>query len=159
MKKYKKPNKFYLTLFIFTFGIIGAYTLYLLFTDTLEASDIWNLFALPVIFTGIYFGGDTIMQKIADKRHKINYEDLFLELVNQKMRESNKFLIEDFRRLQMNPKFQESLKMAYYIYQNGENDILNISKLEKKFDLKSSEGLAMTFVIAEVKEKLAKKTD
>ncbi len=151
--------KFYLTLFLFTFGIIGAYTLYLLFTDTLEASDIWNLFALPVIFTGIYFGGDSIMQKIADKRHKINYEDLFLELVNQKMRESNKFLIEDFRRLQMNPKFQEALKMAYYIYQNGENDIFNISKLEKKFELKSSEGLAMTFVIAEVKEKLTKKTD
>jgi hypothetical protein len=159
MKKYKKPMKFYLTLFLFTFGIIGAYTLYLLFTDTLEASDIWNLFALPVIFTGIYFGGDSIMQKIADKRHKINYEDLFLELVNQKMRESNKFLIEDFRRLQLNPKFQEALKMAYYIYQNGENDIFNISKLEKKFELKSSEGLAMTFVIAEVKEKLIKKTD
>ncbi len=46
---------------------------------------------------------------------KTNHEDRFLESVNVKMRESNQFLVEDFRRLQINPKFQESLKMALYI--------------------------------------------
>jgi len=99
------------------------------------------------------------MQKIKDKRYKTNYEDQFLELVNNKMRSSNQFLIEDFRRIQMNAKFQESLKMAYYIYQNGENDVFTLSKLEKKFDSKSIEGRAMTFVITEVKEKLANKSE
>jgi hypothetical protein len=159
MKQYKKPAKFYLMLFLITFGIIGAYTIYLYFTSSLEATDIWNLFALPIIFTGIYFGGDYILQKIADKRYKTKYEDRFLELINQKMRESNRFLIEDFRRLQMNEKFQETLKMAFFIYQNGENEIFTINKLERKFDIKSIEGLAIAYAIAEIKEKLAQKLD
>ena len=159
MKQYKKPAKFYLMLFIITFGVVGAYTLCLFFTDALTAPDIWNLLVLPVIFTGIYWAGDSVMQKIKDKRYKTNYEDQFLELVNNKMRSSNQFLIEDFRRIQMNVKFQETLKMAYFIYQNGENDIFTLSKLEKKFDPKTTEARAMTFVINEVKEKLENKTE
>ncbi len=159
MKQYKKPAKFYLMLFIITFGVVGAYTLYLFFTDALTAPDIWNLLVLPVVFTGIYWAGDSVMQKIKDKRYKTNYEDRFLELVNNKMRSSNQFLIEDFRRIQMNVKFQESLKMAYFIYQNGENDIFTLSKLEKKFDPKTTEARAMTFVINEVREKLENKTE
>jgi len=159
VKRYKKPRKFYLLLLLITFVIIGGYTLYLHFSGNLEASDIWNLFALPVIFVGIYWAGDTLLQKISDKRFKTNYEDRFVELVNQKMRDSKKFLIEDFRKLQLNPKFQESLKMGYQIYQNGESEVFTIAKLEKKFDLKSVEGLAMTFVIQEIQEKLSTKPE
>ena len=159
MKRYKKPNKFYVLLLLITFLIIGAYTIYLQITGALEATDLWNLFVLPVLFVGIYWLGDTVLQKISDKRYKTNYEDRFVELVNTKMRESNQFLIEDFRRLQLNPKFQESLKMAYQIYQNGENEIFTIAKLEKKFEPKTIEALAMSFIIKEIKEKLTAKTE
>lgn len=159
MKRYKKPNKFYVILLVITFLIIGGYTLYLKISDQLEATDIWNLFTLPIIFVGIYWLGDTILQKIGDKRYKTNYEDQFVELVNLKMRESKRFLIEDFRRLQLNPKFQESLKMAYQIYHNGESENFTIAKLEKKFDSKTTEGIAMSFVIHEIQEKLAEKSE
>lgn len=159
MKKYKKPNKFYVLLLLITFLIIGAYTVYLQVTGDLEAMDLWNLFVLPVLFVGIYWLGDTVLQKITDKRYKTNYEDRFVELVNSKMRDSKQFLIEDFRRLQLNPKFQESLKMAYQIYQNGENEVFTISKLEKKFEPKTIEARAMGYIIKEINEKMASKTE
>ena len=159
LKRYKKPRKFYLLLLLITFIIIGGYTLYLHFSGNLEATDIWNLFALPVIFVGIYWAGDTLLQKITDKRFKTNYEDRFVELVNQKMRDSKQFLIEDYRKLQLNPKFQESLKMGYQIYQNGETEVFTIAKLEKKFEAKTVEGLAMTFVIQEIQKKLDTKAE
>ena len=158
MKRYKKPNKFYALLLLITFVLMGGYTLYLHFTDQIEAMDIWNLFLLPLLFVGVYFGGDTLLQKITDKRYKNNHEDRFLELVNVKMRESNQFLVEDFRRLQINPKFQESLKMALYIYQNGENEIFNCAKLLKKFDSKTVEGKAMNCVVELLNEKIENKS-
>ena len=49
------------------------------------------------------------------------------------MREDNAFLIEEYRRLQINEKFQESLKIGYEIYINGESDQFYINKLERKF--------------------------
>jgi len=159
MKRYKKPNKFYVLLLLITFLIVGGYTIYLKITDKLESTDLWNLFVLPVIFVGIYWLGDNLLQKMSDKRNKTNYEDRFVETINLKMRDSKQFLIEDYRRLQLNPKFQESLKIAYQIYQNGESDVFNIAKLEKKFDPKTTEALAMSFVISEIQEKLSTKTE
>ncbi len=156
-KRHLKPWTFYAFLFLASLLILGGYTLYRYFTSTVEIGDIWNLIVLPILFTGMYFLGDYVMQKITDKRKKINYEELYLEAIGEQMRASKQFLIEDFRRLKENQKFQAALKYGYFIVQNGETDKISISHLEKKFDPRTLEGKALAFVVAYVREKAAEK--
>jgi hypothetical protein len=145
-------------LFVVSFVMMGAYTGYKYFAGTVETLDIWNLLVLPAIFTTVYWGGDSILQKIADKKKKIDYEGLFLDAIGAMMRDSKAFLIEDFRHLQISTRFQDAMKTAYYISQNGESDHFNLDRLEKKFEKRSLEYKAMQFVIPFVKEKLANKS-
>ncbi|MDD3842622.1 MAG: hypothetical protein WC088_01380 [Candidatus Izemoplasmatales bacterium] len=154
MKQYKKSIKFYIMLFVTTFAILGAYTLYKLLSGTIETADYLNLGLLPFIFTLVYWGGDTILQKIANRKKKVDYEGRFLDAIGEKMRATDDFIIEDYRRLQNNVKFQDALKIAFYIYQNGENENINLDKLERKFDRRTIEHKAMTYAIIFVKEKL-----
>ncbi|MFH0992814.1 MAG: hypothetical protein V1761_00530 [bacterium] len=156
-KRHLKPWTFYAFLFLASFLILGAYTLYRYFTSTVEIGDIWNLIVLPILFTGMYLLGDYVMQKITDKRKKINYEELYLEAIGGRMAESKQFLIEDFRRLKENSKFQAALKYGYFIIQNGESDKISIAHLEKKFDQRTLEGKALPFIVDYVREKTVEK--
>jgi hypothetical protein len=157
MKQHKKPFKYYIILFVGSFAVLGAVTLYKFFTSGLVLTDIWTLIAMPVVFTGIYWGGDTIMQKIADKKYRHDYEGRFLDAIGDLMRNANEFLIEDFRRLQDNQKFQETLKIAFAISKNGETETTNLEKLEKKFEKRTVEYKAMQYVIPFVKTRLEEK--
>jgi hypothetical protein len=138
--------------------MMGVYTGYKYFAGTFAILDLWNFLVLPVVFTGVYWGGDALLQKIADRKKKVDYEGQFLNAIGQLMRESNAFLIEDFRHLQISTRFQDALKTAFFISQNGESDNFNLDRLEKKFEKRSLEYKAMQFVIPFVKEKLAART-
>ncbi|MFA5037094.1 MAG: hypothetical protein WC479_07960 [Candidatus Izemoplasmatales bacterium] len=154
MKQYKKSIKFYIMLFVVTFAILGAYTIFKLISGTVVTTDYLNLGLLPIIFTVVYWGGDTILQKVANRKKKVDYEGKFLDAIGEKMRATDEFLIEDYRRLQNNVKFQDALKVAFFIYQNGENDNINLDKLERKFERRTIEHKAMTYAITFVKDKL-----
>lgn len=157
MKQYKKPTKFYIMIFVFTSVIVLGYSVYLYIKESAELSDLVTLWVLPPIFTLLYYGGDVLIQKIADRKKKVDYEGLFLRAVGEKMSASKEFLIEDFRKLQKSEKFQTQVHSAYEIYHNGESELYTLEKIEKKFRADSLEGRAMFYVCEFVKEKLKEK--
>jgi hypothetical protein len=155
MKQYRKPMKFYLLMYLLLTVVIGGYTGYLIIQGTLEATDIWNALILPPFFVIIYYIFDVLMEKIFSKRKKVDLEGLFLDDVALRMQQSGLFGIEDFRRLKISERFQDALKVSFWISQNGENEDRNINRLEKKFDKKTLEAKAMTYVVEAIRAKLA----
>jgi len=113
---------------------------------------LYPLWIMPFLFTGFYYGSDALMDKFMKRKKKINYESKFLEAISIKMREGNEFVIEEFRKLQNNKVFQDDLKKAYQIYQNGETDNFGIDRLEKKYRKDSLEKRAMKYVVEYLKE-------
>lgn len=156
MKKFKKTPKFYLSLLIFSSTLILIYSLYQMIRNDTPINDLYTTWFLPVFFVGVYWGSDILLDKIFNRKKKVDYEAKFLDAIGEKMRQSDLFTIEDFRRLQINMKFQQSLDAAYKIYQNGESELFNIDKLEKKFKKESKEYLAMKFVIEYLEENMDK---
>lgn len=152
MRQIKKPFKFYLIIFIFSVVLVLGYSIYMMFFKDATVNDVYVLWFMPFIFTGFYYGSDVLMDRFNKRKRKIDYEAEFLDKISQIMRDSNEFLIEEFRRLQINKNFQESLKKAYYIYENGENETYNINRLEKKYRKGSLEKRAMEYVINYLKE-------
>lgn len=152
MQTKKKPLKFYLGIFALSTVIILGYSLYMLLTDRAEATELVSLWFMPLVFTGIYYISDLIIYKIGSRRGKTNEQADFLEMISAKLRENGGFLIEDFRKLQLNPKFQESLKIAFQIWKNGENDLWTIAKLEKRFRSQTLEAKAMEIVTGTLRE-------
>jgi len=152
MKKFKKPLKFYLILFlILSFAVMG-YSIYKIVYDSTPVEEVMSLWFLPLIFILIYYGSDSLMEKLFNKKKQVNYEEKFIEEIAKKMREDNAFLIEEYRRLQINEKFQESLKIGYEIYINGESDQFYINKLERKFKKGTIEHKAVQYVIDYIRE-------
>lgn len=127
--------------------------MYMIYSGKAVAKDLYSLWFMPLVFTVIYYGGDAILERMGRKRHKENFEADFLLAVSELMRQSNEFLIEDFRKLQMNQKFQDSLKIAFFIYQNGENEQWSLAKLGKRFRPETIESRAMDQVVKYVGEK------
>jgi hypothetical protein len=154
MKRQMKPFKYYLFIFILSVIIVGGYSLYMILTDKAEISELTSLFFVPIVFTGIYWLGDFLLDKIANKKRKVDYEADFLRQINLKMQDSKAFILEDYRRLQRDQKFQNALKIAYQIAKDGESEQWNIGKLEKKFRPQSLEARAMIYVVEQIKEKL-----
>ncbi len=156
MKKFKKPIKFYIYLFLLSVLVIGVYSIYRIVVDEIAINELYSIWILPVLFILIYYGSDTLLDKIFNRKKKIDYEGKFLDEIGERMRSKNEFLIEDYRRLQINDKFQASLRMAYKIHQDGEDEVFNIEKLERKFNKGSLEYRAMKYVIDYLEEKLDK---
>jgi len=147
MKKFRKPLKFYLIMFLILTVAVAGYTVFKIVRDDTPISDLVSLWILPVIFILIYYGSDSLFDKIFNKKKQIDFEGKFIEEIAKRMREKNEFLVEDYRRLQINDKFQESLKIGYQIFKNGENEIYNIAKLERKFKKSTIESKAIQYVI------------
>ncbi|MFA7075610.1 MAG: hypothetical protein WC152_02965 [Candidatus Izemoplasmatales bacterium] len=152
MKKFKKPFKFYVIMFLILSLAVAGYSIYRILKDSTPVSELFSLWFLPLIFILIYFGSDALMEKIFNKKKQINYEAMFIEEIANRMRESNEFLVEDYRRLQINDKFQDSLKIGYQIYLNGEDEVFSISKLEKKFKKGTIENKAIKYVLDYIRE-------
>jgi hypothetical protein len=152
MKKFKKPLKFYLILFlVLSLAVIG-YSIYKIVYDSTRVDEVMSLWFLPLIFILIYYGSDSLMDKLFNKKKQVDYEANFIEEVAKRMREDNAFLIEEYRRLQLNDKFQESLKIGYEISKNGESELFNIKKLERKFKKGTIEFKAIQYVIDLLRE-------
>ncbi len=152
MRNYQKPFKYYLLLLLLSFVIIGGFAFYQYLQGNLVIGDIGALILMPIVFVGLYYGSDVAIRKIQEKRKKKDYEGNFLEAVGLRLRQTNQFLIEDFRKLQTSVKFQESMKIAFKISKEGENEFYSIEKLERKFDKKSVEFHAITEVVKYLKE-------
>lgn len=152
MRTQKKPFKFYFYIFIFSIVIVAGYSLYMIFAKDANVSDVYTLWLMPFIFTGFYYGSDLIIDKFASRKKKVNYETKFLEAISERMRDSNEFLVEEFRKLQLNVKFQEELKKAYFIYEKEEIDTFAIDRLEKKYRKDTLEFRAMKYVVEYLKE-------
>lgn len=152
MKKFKKPLKFYLIMFLILILAVGGYSIYKVLADNTPISELVSLWILPIIFIFVYYGSDSLLDKLFNKKKKIDYEAEFIEKIAGRMRDSNEFLVEDYRRLQINQKFQDSLKMAYQIFLDGESELFNIQKLERKFKKDSIEYRAMKYVIQYLEE-------
>lgn len=158
MKNEKKPKYYYLIIFVGTVLVMGIYLIMNYLDGTLQTNQIWVYALIPFLFTGVYWGGDVLFRKLRNRKAKVDYEQLFLDAIGQRMRESNAFLVEDFRRLQDSQRFQEALKTAYFISQNGEESRISLDHLERKFEKRTVEYRAMQFVTAFVREKLAEKS-
>ena len=156
MKRFKKPFKFYVLMFLILSLAVAGYSIYRIVKDSTPVGELVSLWVLPLIFILIYYGSDSLLEKIFNKKKRINYEEKFIEEIAKRMRESNEFLVEDYRRLQINDKFQESLKIGYQIYLNGESDLFNINKIERKFKKGTLEFKAIQYVIDYLRE--SKKT-
>ncbi|MCK4551792.1 MAG: hypothetical protein KAU02_02660 [Tenericutes bacterium] len=152
MRTTRKPFKFYFYIFIFSVVIVAGYSLYMIYSEGKSVSDVYNLWFMPPIFTGFYYGSDLLIDKFTNRKKKINYEANFLAEISKKMNEGKVFLVEEFRRLQNNYKFQEDLKRAYQIYTNGESEVFTIAKLEKKYRKDTVEFKAMKYVVEYLKE-------
>ena len=152
MRRTRKPFKFYFYIFIFSVVIVAGYSLYMIYSQDKSVNDVYSLWFMPPIFTGFYYGSDWLIDKIANRKKKVNYEAKFLSEISKKMVESQEFIVEEFRRLQNNYKFQEDLKRAYQIHANGETEVFTIAKLEKKYRKDTLEFRAMKCVLDYLKE-------
>jgi hypothetical protein len=152
MNRQKKPFKFYLIIFLFSTIIIAAYSFYMIFAKDAEVSDIYTLWFMPILFTVFYWGSDALILKFTNKKKKVDFEAKFLDEISERMRVSNAFIVEEYRRLQINQKFQADLKKAYEIYKNGENEYLTIERLENKYKKNTLEKRAMDYVVDFLKE-------
>jgi hypothetical protein len=152
MNRRKKPLRFYLIIFVFSTVIIAAYSLYMILAKDVAVSDIYTLWLMPVLFTLFYWGSDTLILKFSGKKKKEDFEAKFLDEISEIMRSSKEFIVEEYRRLQINEKFQQDLKRAYKIYKDGENEIFFIEKLESKYRKNSLEKRAMKYVVAYLRE-------
>jgi len=157
MENRKKTFKFYLTIFLMSTFVVLAYSLYMIISGKVEAKDMISFWFLPPIFTALYYGSDVLRDKIYKKRRKPDPEKEFLEKSSKRLRESGEFLIEDFRRLQGSQKFQEAIKTAFQITQTGEDDTWTLDKLDKKFRPDTTEGKAMSYIVAYAREQLNSK--
>ncbi|MGE0002988.1 MAG: hypothetical protein AB7S88_00845 [Candidatus Izemoplasmatales bacterium] len=153
MRQYKKPLKYYLGIFALLSIIVLGYSIYLIATTEAQVADLLVLWTIPVFFALIYYGGDTLIQKIADRKKKVDYEGIFLKEVADKMSATKSFLIEDYRRLQHHERFQEAMKAVYKVLQDGNDESGNLDRLEKKFRLGSVEERALGIAIDLVREK------
>ena len=124
----------------------------MIFAQDRAVSDLYSLWLMPFIFTLFYYGSDVVIDKIFNRKKKGNKEDIFLQNVSQRMRDSNEFLVEEFRQLQNSKKFQEDLKRALYIYENGETEVFTIEKLENKYKDASLEQRAIKHIVGFLKE-------
>jgi len=156
MKKFKKPFKFYFALFAISMILILGYSFYLMIFKDSVFSQVYPMWFLPPFFVTIYYGSDVLLDVMFNRKKKNDYENKFLEVIGERMRESKVFTIEDFRRLQLNMKFQECLTMAYHIYSDGENEVFTIEKLKRKFKKNTLEERAMKFVVAYLEENVNK---
>jgi len=152
LRNYQKPIKYYLLLLLLSFLIIGGFGFYQYLQGDLVIGDIWALILMPIVFVGLYYGSDVAVRKIQEKRKKKDYEGNFLEAVGLRLRLTNQFLIEDFRKLQTSEKFQESMKIAFKISREGESELFTLEKLERKFDKRTVEYKAIVEVISYLKE-------
>jgi len=152
MRKRTKTFKYYLSIFLMSAVVVLAYSLYMILSGKAVASDLISFWFLPPVFVALYYGSDVLIDKINSKKRKTNPEKDFMNGVSQKMRDSKEFLIEDFRRLQENKKFQDALKVAYQISQDGEKETWTLEKLEKKFRQGTVEAKAMEMVLSYTKE-------
>ncbi|MDD3477347.1 MAG: hypothetical protein PHP32_00515 [Candidatus Izemoplasmatales bacterium] len=153
MRQYKKPLKYYLGIFALLSIIVLGYSIYLIATTEAQVADLLVLWTIPVFFALIYYGGDTLIQKIADRKKKVDYEGIFLKEVADKMSATKSFLIEDYRRLQHHERFQEAMKAVYKVLQDGNDESGNLDRLEKKFRSGSVEERALGIAIDLVREK------
>jgi hypothetical protein len=148
----KKPLRFYIIIFAFSSIIVAGYSLYKIYAQDAEITDVYSLWAMPVIFTLFYWGSDKVIELFTKKRNKKNTQDTFLEEISQIMRDSGDFLIEDFRQLQNNQKFQNDLTRAHTIFKDGENEVFTIAKLENKYRAGTVEKKAMNIVVKYLRE-------
>jgi len=158
MKNENKPKYYFLVIFIGTVLVMGLLLVISYLEGTLKTDQIWVYAVTPFLFTGIYWGGDVLLRKIRKRKVKVDYEQLFLDAIGQRMRDADAFLVEDYRHLQDSQRFQDSLKTAYLISQNGEDSEARLERLEKKFEKRTVEYRAMQYVTAFVREKLAEKS-
>lgn len=149
---------FYILLFVVSAVAMAIFIILQKNQGTLSTTNLITYILLPFAFVGIYWGGDTLLQKLQNKRKKKDYEGIFLEGIGVRMRESKAFLVEEFRHLQSSERFQDAVKIAFFISQNGESEKINLDRLEKKFEKRSLEYKAMQYVIPFVREKLAEKS-
>lgn len=152
MKPLRKPFKFYLSMFIILSIAVIGYTIYKIYKDQTPIVDLASLWVMPLFFTLIYYFSDLVLDKIFNRKKKFVGEDKFIHEVDQKIREKNVFLVEEYRRLQINQKFQEGLKIAYKIYENGETEYYSKEKLLRKFKKNSLEFKAIEYVIEYLEE-------
>ncbi|MCK5732325.1 MAG: hypothetical protein KAH13_04850 [Tenericutes bacterium] len=152
MRRTRKPFKFYFYIFIFSVVIVAAYSLYMIYSQGKTVSDVYSLWFMPPLFTVFYYGSDWLIDKVTNRKKKPNYKDKFLGDISEKMNGSKAFLVEEFRRLQHNIKFQEDLNRAYEIHSNGENEVFTIAKLEKKYRKDTLEFKAMKYVVEYLRE-------
>ncbi len=152
MKTSKKPLKFYLIMFGFSVILIGGYSLYMILAQDQTVNDVAVLWLMPFVFTGIYYGSDVLIDKFSNRKKKVDYEARFLGEISEVMRNSGEFIVEEFRKLQNNQKFQYDLKRAYLIYKDGEDENNSIDRLERKYRKDTLEKRAMDYVVKYLKE-------
>ncbi len=158
MKRQKKPLKFYLYVFIFSTVIIGGYSLYEILANETPVSEIYVVWFMPILFTVFYWASDSLILKITNRKSKNpkkkrkNEKSTFLDDISSRMRDSDEFIIEDYRKLKNSKKFQEDLDRAYMIFEQGETDVFTIAKLENKYRKNTVEKRAMKFIVEYLKE-------
>ena len=105
----------------------------------------------------MYFLIDLVLGKVDKKSKKSDKGkdpfDKYLDSLIEKMTESNKFIIEDYRKFRESDRFQTVLKHGFEIQTNGETEQNNFKKLYKKYDSNSKEYLAITLMEELYKEK------
>lgn len=152
MQKQKRPLKFYLIIFGFSLLIVIGYTLYQILFNDAEVADVYTLWFMPFIFTAFYYGSDWLILKLTNRKKKVDYEAKFLDTISQRMRDANEFLVEEFRRLQINRRFQDDLNKAYLLLKEDRIDDASIERLERKYKKDSLEKRAMKYVVDYLKE-------
>lgn len=139
----------YLLIMLFTIG----YSVFMLIRGDLEGQDILFMLGVPPIFILFLFLFDQFRFYVFRRNKPQNPKVTFFEDISLAMRTSKLFTVEDFRKLQSDKYFQETLKQAQYKLEMNQIDETYCNRLEKKYDKKTVEGKAMEIVLHYLQEK------
>jgi len=149
----KKDLKYYTKVFTFSFIGLILYIIYLwIRTGVLDPLALGNWVYIPIVFTFITFIFDKSTDYFSSSQtKKLGYSE-FVRNISLELKKSDKYTIEDFRKIRENQKFQKSLEQAYSIIEKGATDTINIQMLERKFETGTMEYDAVLILIEEIKK-------
>lgn len=147
----KKGFKYYL--FVFSMSVVAIF-IYLMINsfggNEVTVQYIISILTVPFMFTLFLFLFDRLLGFFMPKKKNMETDvyEQFLVTSTEKLRNTNEFTIEDFKRFRTNERFQRTLKMISKIEVNGETQDANYKMVEKRFKKDTIEHKAIQYLIS-----------
>ncbi len=163
MGKNKNKSTNYLKLYIMITALVVLFTIYgCISKERIDSSDVLTVVFLPALFVTLLWAVEKVAlvfnkTKVSESEGK----DFYLAKIANSLKGFGSLSVEDFRRLRINDKFQETLDIGYNIFLYGEDDINNYDKILHRYNKTKNdyERKAVEILVSRTKELVKEKEE